>query len=93
MRLRWACTTLPRLPAVASIEGASCSMPSSSGALYVAADGRCLNTMPIPMNCWLPSKSGAQLAERDGIIYVTVTRRASMNLPLDSYLQWFPLMI
>ena len=80
---------------VASIEGAGFISDAilASGALYVAADGQLLKYDADSYELLAAAEvTGVrQLAERDGIIYVTRgdVDELGMNLPLDSYLQWF----
>lgn len=80
---------------VASIEGAGFISDAilASGALYVAADGQLLkyNADSYELLASAAVTGVRQLAERDGMIYVTRgdVDEFGMNLPLDSYLQWF----
>ena len=80
---------------VASIEGAGFISDAilADGALYVAADGQLLKYDADSYELLAATQvTGVrQLAERDGMIYVTRgdVDEFGMNLPLDSYLQWF----
>ena len=80
---------------VAFIEGAGFISDAilANGALYVAADGQLLKYDADSYELLASAEvTGArQLAERDGMIYVTRgdVDEFGMNLPLDSYLQWF----
>ena len=80
---------------VASIEGAGFISDAilADGALYVAADGQLLkyDTDSYELLASAEVTGVRQLAERDGMIYVTRgdVDEFGMNLPLDSYLQWF----
>ncbi len=80
---------------VASIEGAGFISDAilADGMLYVAADGQLLKYDADSYELLATAEvTGArQLAERDGMIYVTRgdVDEFGMNLPLDSYLQWF----
>jgi hypothetical protein len=64
-----------------------------NGALFVAADGQLLKYDADSYELLASAEvTGVrQLAERDGMIYVTRgdVDEFGMNLPLDSYLQWF----
>lgn len=80
---------------VASIEGAGFISDAIlvNGALFVAADGQLLK---FDADSYELLASAAvtgvrQLAEREGMIYATrgEVDEFGMNLPLDSYLQWF----
>ena len=80
---------------VASIEEAGFISDAilANGALYVAADGQLLKYDADSYELLAAAEvTGVrQLAERDGMIYVTRgdVDEFGMNLPLDSYLQWF----
>ena len=80
---------------IAPIEGAGFISDAilANGALFVAADGQLLKYDADSFQL-LASAAVAgvrQLAERNGMIYVTRgdVDEFGMNLPLDSYLQWF----
>lgn len=80
---------------VAFIEGAGFISDAilANGALYVAADGQLLKYDADSYEVLAAAEvTGVrQLAERNGMIYVTRgdVDEFGMNLPLDSYLQWF----
>ena len=80
---------------VVSIEGAGFISDAIlvNGALYVAADGQLLKYDADSYELLAAAEvTGVrQLAERDGMIYATRgdVDEFGMNLPLDSYLQWF----
>lgn len=80
---------------VASIEGAGFISDAilANGGLYVAADGQLLKYDADSFELLASAEviGVRQLAERDGMIYVTRgdVDEFGMNLPLDSYLQWF----
>lgn len=80
---------------VASIEGAGFISDAilTNGALFVAADAQILKYDADSHELLASAEviGVRKLAERDGMIYVTrgEVDEFGMNLPLDSYLQWF----
>ena len=80
---------------IAPIEGAGFISDAilANGALFVAADGQLLkyDADSFELLASAAVTGVRQLAERNGMIYVTRgdVDEFGMNLPLDSYLQWF----